>query len=468
MSDCCATAPGYDLAIVGSGSAAFAAALRASELGARTVMIEAHTLGGTCVNVGCVPSKALIAAAEQLHRGTHATVPGIGFSRASFDAMASAAARTEMVTNLRERKYSDVLAHLREVTLVRGQAAFGSDGRLRVDGVVVEAKKVLLAVGASPHLPAIDGLVGSPFWTSTEAVRAEAVPESLVVLGAGYIGVELAQAYARLGAAVTVITRRGVLSATDPDVGVELSEALQAEGMTILSHASVERVASEAGRFDIFGSFGQATFAQLLVATGRVPNTTGIGLQHIGVETDEHGAVVVNQHLQTSNPNVFAAGDCAVLPAFVYVAASTGRAAADYALGGGLAAMSIDVVPSVVFTDPQVALVGRTEAEARQAGVHVMTSMVRMGDVPRAIVSGLTRGFVKLVAEVNSRVLIGAQIVGPHAGETILPATFALRARLTIDEVVGTFHPYLTWGESFRLAALGFDKDISQLSCCAA
>lgn len=463
---------GLHIAIVGSGSAAFAAALHATEAGARVSMIEGgDVIGGTCVNTGCVPSKILLRAAHIAHLAAHHPFPGIAHHTPAIDRAALVQQQQARVTELRHAKYENILASHPGITLLRGQARLQDAHSLIValrDGgeQTVQADRILLAVGARPALPAITGLADTPYWTSTEALLAEQPPRHLLVLGASAVALELAQAFRRLGSAVTVLARSTLLSQQDAQLGRGLEEVLQAEGMRILRHAQAHAVSHANGEFVLHTTAGELRGDRLLVATGRRPNTDGLGLARAGVATDPHGAIVVDEHLRTSVTTIYAAGDCTQYPQLVYVAAAAGTRAARNMLGGD-ATLDLSTLPMVVFTDPQVATVGLTEALAIQQGLGVTRRTLSLENVPRALANHDTRGFIQLLADTASGRLLGCQVLAAEGGEIIQTAALAIRQGMTVDDLANQLFPYLTLVEGLKLCAQTFTRDVTQLSCCA-
>lgn len=459
------------VAILGGGSAAFAAAIRAAEEGARVTLIERGTLGGTCVNVGCVPSKIMLRAAHVAHLQTHHPFAGIERRQPLLDRALQIAQQQARVAELRQAKYTDILAGNPRVQLLAGEARF-TDARaveveLRDGGVeTLRPDRVLVATGASPSVPPIPGLAATPYWTSTEALVAEEVPDHLIVLGGGYVALELGQAFRRLGSRVTLLARSTLLSRQEPALGAGLAEAFRAEGIDVRTHTLPSEVGYEDGCFRVVCPEGPVVGEGLLVATGRAANTAALGLEAAGVATDARGAVLVDERLRTSASHVFAAGDCTVLPELVYVAAAGGTRAA-VNMTGGEARLDLSTLPAVVFTDPQAAWVGLTEQAARDRGITIESRLVPLEEVPRALANFETRGFVKLVAETGSGRLLGAQVLAAGAGEVIQAAALALRAGMTVHDLSDQLFPYLTMVEGLKLAAQTFTRDIKQLSCCA-
>ena len=474
----------YDLMIIGTGGAGVAAAIQAAGMGAKVAIVEAGVLGGTCVNVGCIPSKSLIEAAAYFHRARRG-FPGIAPCAPTLDWPAMVAAKDELVRDLRQAKYADVLASFPGLTRLEGRARLlpSSAGLVRVRVAESEhvARKVLLAVGTVPAMPPLPGLDQVAALDSTSAMTLATLPNSLLVLGGGPVGVELGQMFARLGVQVT-IAQRGLhlLPGEDPAVSEVLRASLEAEGIEVHTTTEATRVERDGdgvvvhvrqGRLD-----GQLRAERLLVATGRQPNTRDLGLEDVGIERSSRSFVRVDATMRTSNVDIYAAGDVTGGPGYVYVAAAGARIAAENAVKSlGSAGTSSDdarefdltVVPSVTFTDPQVASVGVSEAAARAAGLHVDVSVLDMSQVPRALVARDARGLVKIVAESGSGKILGVHAVAPNAGEFMGEAALAVRFGLTARDLSGTLHAYLTWGESMKLAAQGFSMDISKLSCCA-
>ncbi|MBI3042957.1 MAG: mercury(II) reductase [Betaproteobacteria bacterium] len=462
---------GLHVAIVGSGSGAFAAAIQAVEAGASVTMIERGTLGGTCVNVGCVPSKIMIQAAHVAHAHAAGPFPGIASREPQVNRSALVAQQQGRVEELRFAKYQSIVDANPSINVLQGYARFQDAHTLMVkrpDGreTQLKAERVLIATGASPAIPPVPGLKESPYWTSADALVAEELPKHLVIIGSSIVAVELGQAFLRLGSKVTMIARSKVLFREDPAIGDALEEALAGEGMKILTHTTTRSVAHRDGIFRVETSANAIEGDRLLVATGRRPNTSGIGLEELGVKLDARGAILVDDHSWTGVPDVYAVGDCTDQPQFVYVAAAAGTRAA-INMTGGDAALDLTTMPAVIFTDPQVATVGLTEAEARLKGIETDSRTLTLDNVPRALANFDTRGFIKVIAEAGTGRLLGVQAVAAQAGELIQSAALAIRNKMTVDELAGQLFPYLTMVEGLKLCAQTFRKDVKQLSCCA-
>ncbi|MDT0278230.1 mercury(II) reductase [Blastococcus goldschmidtiae] len=456
-----------DLAVIGSGGAAMAAAIAARQAGASVVLIEQGTLGGTCVNVGCVPSKTLLAAAGARHGAATHPFTGVETSAGGVDLAALVAQKDELVGRLRQAKYADV-ADAYEFPVQPGRVRFRNLETLEVDGRPLRARAYLIATGAVPDVPDLPGLPDVPYLTSTTAMELTELPESLVVIGAGYVGMEQAQLFAHLGARVTIVGRLAPLA--EPELAELLAGVFAEDGVTVVQERATA-VVGQAGEVVVTTtSGGQITGQQLLLATGRRPRTDGLGLNAAGVKADHRGFVVVDEYQRTSNPRIYAAGDVSGAPQYVYVAAAGGRAAALNALREDCCAPQARVdytgLPGVVFTRPQLASAGLTEAQALAAGHRCECRVLSLADVPRALANRDTRGAVKVVADAGTGRVLGVHALADGAGEIMLAATYAIKAGMTVDDVADTWAPYLTMAESLRIAA-GLFRNQMPTSCCA-
>lgn len=462
----------FDLAVIGAGSAGFSAAITAADEGARVALIGFGTIGGTCVNVGCVPSKAMIRAVETLHAAKGAArFHGIEASAKITDWAAVVAQKQDLVDDLRAAKYIDVLPSYEGVSYIEGQASFTQDGALQVGVRKIYAPKIIIATGSSPHVPDIPGLGDVGWLDSTSALELTKLPKTLMVMGGGYIGVEIAQIFARADVDVTIVTRRGLLPEAEPEVSEALTKNFYDEGIKVLDGLSYDRFEKSGDGVTLHAKYsGTATTItaeMLLLATGRVPNTAGLALDVAGVDTDAHGGVVIDPHMRSTRNGVYAAGDVTGRDQFVYMAAYGAKLAAKNAMNGNPLAYDNSIMPAVVFSDPQVASVGLTEAQAKAAGHEVVSSVLGLEHVPRALAARDTRGLIKLIADKNSKKLLGAHIVAPEGADSIQTAAMALKMGMTYDDLGAMIFPYLTTVEGLKLAAQTFEKDVAKLSCCA-
>ena len=458
----------YDLAIIGSGGGAFAAAIRASTLGKSVVMIERGTLGGTCVNTGCVPSKALIAAAGARHVAVDAATrfPGIASTADPVDMPALIAGKQALVESLRGEKYADV-ADSYGWQVLRGDASFvGTPDAPVLD--VAGADRSVETIEAH-HYP-IDGLEETGYLTSTTAMELTEVPESLLVLGGGYVALEQAQLFARLGSQVTLLVRSRLASKEEPEVSKALQEVFADEGIRVVSRAVPTRVSRGTGGEAVVTaalSGGSQEFRadQVLVALGRRPVTDGLNLDAVGVNTGDSGEVVVSDRLQSSNPRIWAAGDVTGHPEFVYVAAHHGTLVAENAFADADRSVDYARLPRVTFTGPAIGAVGMTEKDVLAAGIRCDCRVLPLHHVPRALVNRDTRGFIKIVVNAETNEILGLTAVAKDAGELAAAGVHVLGR--TVAEVADAWAPYLTMAEGIRIAAKAFTTDPSLLSCCA-
>ncbi|HEY6542929.1 MAG TPA: mercury(II) reductase [Ktedonobacteraceae bacterium] len=479
----------YDLVILGSGSTAFAAALHAAELGKSAVMIESRTIGGTCANRGCLPSKNLIEAARLVHDAAHPPYPGLSPVHMPVNWTELIAQKDEIVREYRTHKYESLLDDPDHMQIVRGQARLVSDHEVEVqsggDVRRLLGEQILIATGSAPYIPDVPGLTDVPYLTSDLLSAADdpwgselrEQPRSLLILGGGYIALELGQMFARFGTQVTLVTQgESILSGYEPEIAEALTEILEEEGLRIASGAQALGVECSQEGIALSARWRgrQHTFSaeKLLVAAGRRPNTQEIGLERAGVEVDKTGAMLVNRALRTSVPRIWAAGDVIGRETGSQMAtpvgARDGKIAAHNALAGeSLREVDHSVIPRTIFTDPQVAVVGLTDEEANAAGIACECNTIPLSAVPRAGAIRDTRGVIKMVIERPTRRVVGVSMLGVNAGEVIHEAAMALRFGATVDDFIDLIHVYPTMAEALKLVAISFTKDVNQLSCCA-
>jgi len=460
--------------IVGGGSAAFAAATRAAELGAGRVTIinDGLPIGGTCVNVGCVPSKTLIRAAEVLHRARGTRFDGMQVSGRLADFRAVIEQKRQLVAELRQAKYVDVVGDLEQVRIVEGRAQFVDPRTVEVNGERITGDRVIIATGTSSFIPSIPGLSESGYLTNDTLFELEALPDSLIVLGGRYIALECAQMMARFGSRVTILQRSDrILPAEAPDLTDALTGYLRDEGIEVATSVTTQRVRRDGQQVVVEtlvdGQPRSFTASHILVATGRRANTRNMGLDAAGVQVDHQGFVQVDDRLQTTSSGIWAAGDVIGAPEFVYTAAYEGALAAENAIEGAARQRDYTALPWVIFTDPQVAGVGLDEAQAQAKGMDAEATTLPLTHVPRALAARDTRGFIRLIRDRKTDRLLGARILAPEGSELLMELAVAIKFNITVSQLRQMFHPYLTLGEGVKLAAITFGKDVSKLSCCA-
>ena len=476
----------YDLVILGSGSTAFAASITANELGKSAVMTESRTVGGTCVNRGCLPSKNLIEAAKLLHDAREPRYPGLAGRELGLDFRQLIGQKDEVIASYREKKYLSIFGEESRVAIEQGHVRFldahtlelaGPDGAKHLTG-----DQFLVALGSSPTVPDIDGIHDVPFLTSDlltskEDLELTELPESLVIVGGGYIAMELGQMFQRFGSQVTILQRGArLLASYEPEIGLALADILREEGLTIQTNARATRVRRDGAGVvvtaDVQGRQREFRAAKLLVATGRRPNTADVGLETAGVRLDGHGAIVVDEYLRTNVPHIWAAGDVIGTEQDSQMAtpvgARDGGIVAQNALSGqALRKVDHRVIPRAIFTDPQIGVVGMTDEEANAAGHNCWCNTVPMALVPRAGAIRDTRGLIKMVADADTNEVLGVSMLGGQAGEVIHEAAMAMRFHAKIEDFIDLLHVYPTMAEALKIVASSRYNDPSKLSCCA-
>ncbi|MGC8824052.1 MAG: mercury(II) reductase [Bacteroidales bacterium] len=434
----------FDLIIIGGGSAAFSAAIKAESLGLSTLMVNGGLdFGGTCVNVGCVPSKNLIRAAEAADHATHSNFAGIKTKGVDIDFTQIIRDKKKLVATLQEKKYMDVVRDFENLKMITGWAEFLDEKTIVVDRKEeYTALKFIIATGATTNIPTIEGLNEIGYLTHVSLFDLEEKPESLTIMGAGYIGLEIAMAYNRLGVKVRIIefTDR-VLRTQNPDISEALETQMRKEGIEILPNFRAVKFEKKGNETIIHCKCPDGSFTQIVekgkvvVATGTKPNTQKLGLQNIGLELDKTGHIVVNKKMETNIPNIYAAGDVTNTPAYVYTAAMEGKVAVENAFTGANIEVDYSSLPWVVFTDPQVAGAGLDEVQAETQNIPFEVSKIELKDVPRAIAANDTRGFIKLIRNTETDKLIGARVVAPEGGELIQQLSMAIKYGITVKDL---------------------------------
>jgi len=461
------------LIIVGGGSAAFSATIQAKSLGVKVTMInDGLPIGGTCVNVGCVPSKNLIRAAETLHKANNNAFDGISTSGRVNDFHAIIEAKRKLVLDLREQKYIDIIKDMDDFEFIEGRATVESPTSVKVADRIIQGSHILLCTGAHPLIPDIQGLNDVNYLTNEEAFELDVLPESIIVLGGSYIALEIAQMFSRLGSKVTILQRSDrILSTEQADLTDELDKYFTQEGITIVTGNAIQSVSEENNIVTVLtqvkGKEEKFSAQKLMVATGRKANTANMNLEATGVALESNGAVKVDEYLQTSIPTIYAAGDVLGSHMFVYTAAYEGKLAIDNAFTALKKETDFKVLPWVIFTDPQVAGVGMDEVQAKTEGLHVDTALLPLSYVPRAIAANDTRGFIKLIRNRDTDTLLGARILAPEGSELLMEVALCIKFDIKVSELKEMLHPYLTLSEGIKLAAITFSKDVKELSCCA-
>jgi mercuric reductase len=470
----------FDLVILGSGSTAFAAALRAQELGKTALLTEERTTGGTCVNRGCLPSKNLIEAAKLIYDARNPRYPGIEPANPQIDFRRLIAQKDDVVHGYRKKKYESLTGG--RFSIERGHVEFIDAQTVAVEGKRFTGDRILIATGARPIIPPIEGLSTVPYLTSDllssdESMELEELPSSLVIVGGGYIALELGQMFHRFGTKVTMLERSEELLSRgyEPETGPAIRRILQDEGLTILTSSSVTAVWREGEEvvMSVNSAGKQQEFRaeRLLVATGRRPNTDAISIEKAGVELGPMGQVRVDRHLRTNVPHIFAAGDVVVgehgAQMATPVGSQDGGIVSTNAFTSELTEVDHRVIPRAIFTDPPIAVVGMTEEEAIAAGHPCWCNTLPMELTPRAGAIRDTKGIIKMVADAKTHEVLGVTMIGNSAAEVIHEAAMALRFRATLFDFIHMLHVYPTMAEALKIVAISRFKDPSKLSCCA-
>lgn len=458
-----------NMVVIGGGSAGLVTAYIASAVRAKVTLVEKHQMGGDCLNTGCVPSKALIRAARAVHEARAAAELGIKVAEPQAD-FAKVMARVQRVID--QVAPHDSIERYTElgVDCMTGEATILSPWEVRVGQQVLTTRSIVIASGASPIVPPIPGIDAVDYLTSDNLWQLEAQPRTLLILGGGPIGCELAQAFQRLGTAVTLVDMLPrLLPREDEDVSILVAEQFAAEGVRVLtSHKTIafekdggrdvavlEAVADAKGVAGPGGANVRLLFDKLLVAVGRRANTEGLGLEALGIATTPTGTIAVDKYLRTCIPTIYACGDVAGPYQFTHTAAHQAWYAAVNALFGTFKKFKVNyrVIPWVTFTDPEVARVGLSESDAREKGIAYEVTRYDLADLDRAIADNAARGFVKILTPPGRDTVLGATIVGYHAGELLTEFVTAMQHGLGLNRILGTIHSYPTVSEANKFAA---------------
>lgn len=447
-----------NLIVIGAGSGGLVAAYIAAAVKAKVILVEKDLMGGDCLNTGCVPSKALIKAAKVAHQTRNAqhlginAQPEIDFAKV-MQHVKGAVKQIEPHDSV--ERYTSL-----GVDCVQGEAEIISPYEVRVNGKVLAAKNIIVATGAAPSVPPIEGLDTINYLTTDTVWNLTQLPNRLVIAGGGPIGCEMAQAFARLGSQVTVVQRGDqLLPKEDADVAEFALNTLRNEGVEVLLNAELTAVAAGEGKSVLTISQNENTqhleCDQLLLALGRTPRLQGFGLENIGVAISEQGKLLVDRFLRTSIPTVYACGDVIGPYQFTHAASHQAWYASVNALFGGFKSFSVDysALPWVTFTDPEIARVGASEMDLKKRGVHYEVTRYSLAELDRAIAEGEAHGFVKVLTEEGKDRILGAVIVGSHGGEMITEFVSAIKHGKGLNAILGTVHSYPTWSEANKAAA---------------
>ena len=443
----------YDAIIVGSGQAGNPFVYRLADLGWSVALIEKKYLGGTCINVGCTPTKTMVHRAQVAHYARDAARWGVNASNVSVDLAKIVAQKDEVVFSFRGnlQRQVDKRSNLR---LYRGQASFVAPHQLKVGDDLLESEKIFINTGGRPNIPAIPGLDAVLYLTNETIMQLTAVPEHLLILGGGYIGLEFGQMFRRFGSRVTVLhTGQQIVPREDPEIAAELQKALEAEGIQFLLNTRTTSVENKNSAitlsFESPAGATRVTGSHLLIATGRGPNTDSLALDKAGIETDKHGFIKVNGRLETNVPGVWALGDCKGGPAFTHISYNDFQIVYGNLIEGKNLSIENRLVPYCVFTDPQLGGVGLTETEARAKGFKLKIGRCPMTYVARAIERGETAGLMKLVVDASNDRILGASILASEGGELVQILGTLMLANQPYTLLKGAIYIHPTLAEGF-------------------
>ncbi|HYT24358.1 MAG TPA: mercuric reductase [Candidatus Polarisedimenticolia bacterium] len=443
----------YDAIIIGSGQAGNPLAYRLADLGWSVALIEKKHLGGTCINVGCTPTKTMVYRAQVAHYARNASRWGVNASNVSADLSKIVAQKDEVVLSFRsgQQKQVDKRPNLR---LYRDQARFVGSHQLHVGDELLESEKIFINTGGRPSIPAIPGIETVPHLTNETAMQLTVLPEHVLILGGGYIGMEFGQMFRRFGSRVTVIhTGKQIISREDPETAAELQRALEAEGIRFLLNTRTTGVESKNGSLTLSlvspAGPSSVTGSHLLVATGRRPNTNDLGLDKAGIATDQSGYIKVNGRLETNISGVWALGDGKGGPAFTHISYNDFQIVYGNLVEGKNLSIENRLVPSCVFTDPQLGGVGMTEKEARAKGFKLKIGRCPMTYVARAIERGETAGLMKLVVDASNDRVLGASVLASEGGELVQILSTLMLAKQPYTLLKGAIYIHPTLAEGF-------------------
>lgn len=454
----------YNIIVIGAGAAGLVSSLIGSTVGAKVLLIEKHKMGGDCLNTGCVPSKAILRVAKTANEAKKANQWGI---ETSIEAIDFSKIKAHVQQAIKAIEPNDSVERYKSlgVDVEQGAAMLMSPWEVSVNNKSFTARRIIIATGASPFVPPIEGINTIDYLTSDTIWSLDKLPKSLAVVGGGAIGCELSQAFARLGVDVTLIeAQKRIMARSDSEVSTVLTKALETDGVTVVTGHMLKKIEAAGSSATLHierDTIRQEIHAEkVLIAIGRKPNVTGFGLDAIGVELTERGAIKVNEKLQTNYPHIYSCGDCIGGIQLTHVSGHEAWYAAVNALFGRVRSFKADyrVIPAAVFTDPEVASVGITEDEAKQQGLDYETTVFEMAEIDRAIADGETAGFIKIITPKNKDAILGVSIVGAHASDILMEFTLAMKNGLGLKKILGTVHLYPSYQDGAKLAAGAWQK----------
>jgi len=460
----------YDLAIIGGGAAALAAAAKANELGIKTVLMsKGLPLGGTCVNVGCVPSKMLLETGFDLWRALHPRFRAVAPAAPPFKFSEAIAEKDELIQVSREAKYKALQAEYKSVELIEERARFEGEGKIRAGSRLLETEYTLIATGSSNRpleIAGMDALSPGDILDNSAAFQLRECPKSMIILGGGPMGLEIAQMFAHFGSKVTLLAATDrLLPRAEPEISRMIREILEEEGLAVRVGIKATAVRKDGQEIVLSvedeGRPCEFRAEKLVVAIGLKGNTEDLNLSSVGLAPDERGFIEVDEFMRTRAAKIYAAGDAAGPPWLEPLAAREGALAVENALAGKRLSINYDAVPSAVFTEPQVALVGLSEEEAVKRFGRCDCRTVELKKVSKAAITNQTRGVAKMIIHSDTRVIIGFQAVSPSAAEFVHEAALAIQHGLKVDDLANLVHVFPAYGEVVMITAQAFTRGAS-------
>jgi len=461
----------YGILIIGAGAAGFAAALRVADFGVKIGIVNDGPLGGTCVNVGCVPSKFLIEISNKLFYSLNNNIDGLKFIINKFDFEKIISQKNKLVKKLRTEKYEKVLQEIDNTDFFEGRAKFINPHAIQVNDEVLYGDKIIIATGASPRILNVPGVDDIDILDNVKAMNLTKLPNSILIVGGRAQALEFAQMFRHFGSDVTIVQRsKRILPDAEPEISIKLKDYLEREGIRILTGSIPTKFEQRGDSIEVTikqdEEIKKINVEKVLMATGRVPNTRFLGLENIGIELRADGSIKVNNQMETNIPYIFAAGDVKGKPMLETVAAREGFIAATNALSSDKLKIDYSIIPHAVFTTPQVASVGYTDKIANELGFTCRCSTVKFRHIPKALILFDERGLIKIVIDAKTERILGVHILSKNAADIIMEGVLAVKYNLTLDDIIETTHVFPTLSEALKIGALSFKRDIDKLSCC--
>jgi mercuric reductase len=464
-----------DLAIIGGGGAGFAAAAKANELGVKAVLInKGLPTGGTCVNVGCVPSKFLLEASFELWNPSHPRFNSISAIPSDLKFGDLINEKEDVVFRNRKNKYKDILPQYKTVTYIEERARMEGPNLVRAGNDLIETKNILICTGSSNRrlkIPGIETLAEDDVLDNITAFKLKSLPRSMIVIGGGYTGLEVAQMFSHFGTKIIQLEAKDrILSNMEPEVSLTAGEMLNKSGIDLYTGVRVKKIKKEANQIvvtvDMAGDERDFHAEKIFLAVGVKGNTEDLNLSAVGLETDHNGFIEVDDRMRTKTQGIYAAGDVAGPPLLETVAAREAAIAVETAFNGGSMDINYDVIPTAIFTNPQIASVGLTEAELMKRINICDCRTVELKYVPKADITNETLGVSKMVIDPRTGKIVGYHLISPNAAEIIHEATMAIKFGATIDDITDMIHVFPTFSEVMKITAQAFKRDIKAMSCC--